>query len=67
MNTKFPTIIKELIDSGMTQSDIAQACSITQPYVSDLLTGRRNCPNWVIGDALISLHKEVKSQNDLGN
>lgn len=67
MNTKFSSIVKELIDSGLTQSEIAKKCSTSQGHISDILSGRRKCPNWILGDALVNLHKEVKSQNDLGN
>lgn len=62
MNTQFSKIIKELIDSGMTQAEIARRCATSQGYISDMINGRRKCPNWILGDALIRLHRKRKSK-----
>lgn len=61
MNWK--TIIQEIMDSGLSQSEIANKCGTGQSHISGLYLGHRKCPNWVLGDALIRLHKEVANQS----
>lgn len=54
----FKNLIKELTESGVTQKEIASFCGTVQGHISDLKVGRRICPNWIIGDKLIRLHKK---------
>ena len=50
-------IIQDLINFGLTQSEIAQKCGTGQSYISSLLGGDRRSPNWQLGDSLIRLHR----------
>jgi predicted transcriptional regulator len=52
------TLIRELQETGLSQGAIAKLCGTGQSHVCDLLHGRNKCPNWVLGDALIRLHRE---------
>jgi predicted XRE-type DNA-binding protein len=51
------TLIQEIIDSGLTQVQIADLVHTGQSHISSLLRGERRQPNWELGDALIRLHK----------
>lgn len=57
MNTQ--SMLTELSALGMTQYQIAEACGISQPYVSDLIVGRRKTPGLDIGLRIINLHKRM--------
>lgn len=50
-------IIAEILDSGLSQADIAASVGIAQPSVSDLATGATKEPRWGVGDRLIALHR----------
>lgn len=50
-------IIQDLINFGLTQSEIAQKCGTGQSHISSLLSGDRRSPNWQLGDSLIRLHR----------
>ena len=52
-------LIKDLIDSGLTQAEIAERVGCRQGYVSDVLNGRRGKSlSYEIGSRLIELHAE---------
>lgn len=50
-------LIQDLLDSGMTQMGIAEACKTGQSHISCLYRGERKCPNYDLGVSLVSLHK----------
>lgn len=50
-------IIKDLTDSGFTQSQIAALCNTGQSYICSLSKGVRKSPNWKLGESLLKLHK----------
>jgi predicted XRE-type DNA-binding protein len=54
----FADLIKQIMCSGMTQTQIAQEVHSGQSHISSLLSGKRKIPNWVLGDALIKLHRK---------
>ncbi len=54
----WPNLIKDLLDTGMTQAKIADVCGTGQSHVSALLRGDRRQPGWALGDRLIALHRE---------
>lgn len=51
-------LITDLEDGGMTQVEIAAACTTSQSYISQLKTGERKTPGWDIGDAIKELHRK---------
>jgi transcriptional regulator with XRE-family HTH domain len=51
-------IIKDLIDSGLTQARIAELCGTGQSYISGLLRNERKRPSWELGNSLLRLHAE---------
>lgn len=55
---EWTTIIQDLIDSGMTQADIAKASLTGQSHISGLARGERRQPGWLLGDRLLKLHRE---------
>jgi len=60
---KWPDTIQDLLDSGMTQAQIATACDTGQSHISALLNGKRKHPNWTLGERLLSLRKERMSMS----
>lgn len=54
----WPKLIQDLVDSGLTQVQIAESCQTGQSHISALLNGSRKCPNWALGEALRNLHAE---------
>lgn len=52
-------IIKDLLEAGLTQKQVAEAVGCGQPHISDILRGRRpvRSLSWDIGQALIDLHR----------
>ncbi len=57
-------IIQELTDSGLTQAQIAERCNTGQSHISALSNGIRKSPNWLLGESLIKLHKDISSKTD---
>jgi len=51
-------IITELMESGLTQAQIAAAVDAVQGHISGLLHGKCKTPNWQLGDRLLRLHAE---------
>lgn len=52
-------LIRELMESGVTQLQIAARLDISQGSISDIYTGRTATPNWTTGEALRNLHAET--------
>ncbi len=52
----WPNVIQDLLNAGMTQTEIAEACDTGQSHVSGLLRGDRKNPNWPLGQRLLDLH-----------
>lgn len=49
--------IKIMMDTGMTQGEIASLCNVTQPAISQILTGVNKEPNRKLWDNLVRLGK----------
>lgn len=59
MNWK--ALIQEILESGMTQAEVAKLIGCGQSYVSDLANGKRGkSMSYEIGARLIQLHKRMK-------
>ena len=54
----WPSIIQDLIDSGLTQAQIAELALTGQSHISGLLRGERKQPGWALGDRLLALHRK---------
>jgi transcriptional regulator with XRE-family HTH domain len=54
MNWK--NIIQDLINSGMTQGQIAKLCGGWQGQISGLLNGKRQEVHYALGKSLVELH-----------
>lgn len=52
------SIIQALLDSGMTQSQIAEECDTGQSHISGLYRGDRKQPNWELGDRILALYQK---------
>lgn len=53
-------IIQELLNTGLTQGQIAERVQVTQTHISDLLHEKRGKRlGFEIGTRLIALHQEV--------
>lgn len=52
-------MIRELMESGVTQLQMAARLQVSQGTISDLYTGRTATPNWTTGEALRKLHQET--------
>ncbi|HMV01519.1 MAG TPA: hypothetical protein PKD04_10575, partial [Rhodocyclaceae bacterium] len=51
------SIIQDLIDSGLTQAQIAKLALTGQSHISGLYRKERLNPSWPLGDRILSLHK----------
>ena len=54
----FQKIIRDLLESGMTQQQIAKSCGTGQSHVSCLARGDRQEPRHSLGERLRALHAE---------
>lgn len=52
--------IQTMLDSGMTQQEIADKCNVTQPAISLLLSGARKEPSRRLWNELVRLGKLAK-------
>ncbi len=52
-------IIQDLIDSGMSELEIANSIGITQPSLNALKSGKSKSTRYEIGDKLVSLWKVI--------
>ena len=52
------SIIKDLLDSGLTQHRIAELVGVAQTTISEMANGRIKEPGWSKGQALLKLHAE---------
>src|SRR5438876_4807125 len=53
----FGAIVRDLIDAGMSQSEIAAAALVAQSEVSRLLNGKRRRVTYETGVRLVDLHR----------
>jgi predicted XRE-type DNA-binding protein len=56
---QWKTIIDEIQESGLTQTEIAERCKCAQSTVSELASTPGRVPSWSIGAALLDLHKKT--------
>jgi transcriptional regulator with XRE-family HTH domain len=61
----WPSIIQYLLDSGLTQAQLAELADTGQSHISGLLRGERKQPGWALGDRLLELHRERGGKADL--
>ncbi len=54
----WPKIIQSLLDTGMTQVQLAEACDTGQSHISGLLRGERKQPGWSLGNRLLKLYDD---------
>lgn len=55
-------IIQDLLDSGMSELEIANSCGIKQPTLNALKSGKSKSTRYEIGDKLISLWKVIPNK-----
>lgn len=56
-------IVHQILESGITQVELAKEIGCSQSYISDLLHGRRKGRiGFEIGVALVKVHEKVASQ-----
>lgn len=51
------TLIADLVARGFVQTRIADECGVAQSTISGLASGGTKCPNFVLGQKLLALHK----------
>ena len=51
----WPAVIRDLTNSGLTQTQIADACGVAQSHISYLARSVRKAPSWQLGDQLLKL------------
>lgn len=56
---EWKTLIAELIAAGVTQEQIAERCSVSQPTVSDLARGATKTPRFDFGSKLVEFHRKT--------
>jgi hypothetical protein len=58
---EWSVVITELEAAGLSQKEIAAEAGCSQPYVSQLKTGRRSrCRDFEIGRRLVELHQRKR-------
>jgi predicted transcriptional regulator len=50
------TLIRDLVNSGMSQAAIAMNIGVTQPTISGIVKGSQKDVRWSIGERLRALH-----------
>ncbi len=50
-------IINELLASGVTKTELAQAVGLTPPSIPDILLQRQKSVRWEVGNKLLHLHR----------
>jgi IS30 family transposase len=50
-------LIKELMDAGVTQTEIGLAAGLAQSTISDLHRGRLKSTEYSAGEKIVALHK----------
>lgn len=54
------SLISDLEGAGLTQKEVAKKAGCSQPYISQLKGGRRKGPDFIIGQALVDMHKKAR-------
>lgn len=56
-------MVKDLLESGLTQTQLADKLDCSQSMVSDLASGERGSRlSWELGNAIIRTHDELRRQ-----
>lgn len=56
-------MVKDLLESGFTQVQLAEKLACSQSMVSDLASGERGSRlSWDLGNAIIKAHDELRRQ-----
>ena len=66
----FQKIVTEILETGMTQTELAKRCGhgTTQGHISAIYTGRRgDSVGYVLGDALVKIHRRAMRAKVLGS
>jgi predicted transcriptional regulator len=50
-------LISELVEEGLTQQKIAEACGVRQSVISELRSGKIKDPRWTYAERLRILHE----------
>ncbi len=54
-------MVKDLLESGLTQMQLADKLSCSQSMVSDLASGERGSRlSWELGNAIIKAHDQIR-------
>lgn len=53
--------LRDLLDSGLSQSEIAKRCGLTQPTISRLLSGVHSDTRSSVAVRIFDLHRELNS------
>lgn len=58
-------MVKDLLESGLTQTQLADKLDCSQSMVSDLASGERGSRlSWELGNAIIREHSQITKQNE---
>jgi len=58
-------MVKDLLESGLTQTQLADKLDCSQSMVSDLASGERGSRlSWELGNAIIREHGQIAKQNE---
>jgi len=53
----FKLLLNELLDAGLTQSEIARQIGLKPSSIPDILKDRQRSVKWTVGNAIVQLHK----------
>lgn len=56
------SVIQELLNLGMTQTEIAEQCNCRQSSISDIATGQTKNPNFTLGTSLLNLLEKKREE-----
>lgn len=54
------SIIREILDTGMTQSELASCVGVSQPTICAILNGDQSDVKWSIGENLLRQYKATE-------
>jgi DNA-binding XRE family transcriptional regulator len=53
----FKLLLNELLDAGLTQSEIARHIGLKPQSIPDILKDRQRSVKWPVGNAILQLHQ----------
>lgn len=50
-------LLKELLESGFTQAELATSIGLKQSSIPDIIAGRQASVKWEVGNSILAMHR----------